>query len=77
MRTNGTYHVSDYPMGDSICITFFEADATAVRKGWRSIGCQSVPVAKMQVNIEIIERNGYTRETRSLAEMAMVIRSAA
>lgn len=77
MRTTGTYHVSQYENAGSVCITFFGSDADTARKGWRSIGCQSVPVAELQANLRAMERNGYTRETRSPAEMAAVAQAAA
>lgn len=66
MQNFGTYRVSEHRLCDSVQITFFGSDADAARKGWRSIGVTSVPVAELTKNIEAIERGGRRAETRDV-----------
>jgi hypothetical protein len=70
MQTFPTYHVSRYERDGSFCVTFFGSDADSARKGWRSIGCQSIPINDLARSVEIMERHGYRRELRSPADMA-------
>lgn len=66
----GTYHVSAFENFGHVAITCFGSDADTARKRWRSIGVTSVPAAELAASIEVLERNGWRRETRSPAEMA-------
>ena len=66
MQTFGTYRVSEHRLCGSVHITFFGSDADTARKGWRSIGITSVPVAELPAAIEAIERGGRRAETRGV-----------
>lgn len=78
LSTRGSYHVSEHgPLAGFCTITFFGSDADTLRKGWRSIGCQSVSRAELAREVVAIERGGRIRETRAPSEMSIAALSKA